>query len=194
MQERFLQIGRSLRNKPYLAYGLMLLLVSLTAWAIYSAVKLLMHTQAAVVPDQSFVAPSRPTQNLGQALEAVHVFGNPKALTMEAGYGMTIVGIFLNLIPEKSRALIALTGQSAQSYAPGETLSNGARIREIFADNVVLVQDGKLVKLTFPLQGIQFDMLPPLQPSLFAGGTHGESSSHGEHGRHHSSHSMRKGR
>lgn len=161
MSERVLKFLHYLPEKSYTAFFILFLLIAFAGWTIYSTVQTVREVNVPSVPDKNFVPPARPSQNFTEELQKVYVFGDPRGADLDAAYGMKLIGIFLNKQAKESRVLIALTGQAEKSYAIGETLSNGARVHEILKDSVVLVQDGKLVKLVFLLQGIQFNTLSP---------------------------------
>lgn len=113
------------------------------------------------LPEQTFSLPPIQKRDLKSSLEEANLFGSSQQV--EAGYGIKVVGIFLNNIPKQSRALLALQGEPAKSYGVNETLPNGARIMKITETEVFLLQKGKRVKLSFSLTPLNLNDKPPIE-------------------------------
>lgn len=133
-----------------------LLILAAAGWGIYNATQVYLNLNTPLPASKERIS-TAPKQNLMEGLHAIHVLGESALSNLpSADFGMKLQGIFLNPPPQNSRILIAMVGQPAQSYAVNDVLPNGARVYQILPDSVVLVQNGKLVKLSFPAMGIDF--------------------------------------
>ncbi len=160
MFDNLAHLWRTIRANAYIGWTILGLLVLWAAWMIYSSVNLYFDVSAPPPASKETITVNAPRQNLSQALQQVHVFGAVATSDIpSADFGMKLQAVFINPPPANSRALIVLTGQAAQSFAVGDTLPNGARVYQILPDSVVLMQNGKLVKLTFALQGLDFNSM-----------------------------------
>ena len=63
---------------------------------------------------------------------------------------LTLAGTIAGQDPAKGWAIIGQTAQDAKVYATGANIPGGARLKEVYADRVILERGGRLVALALP--------------------------------------------
>ena len=131
------------------------LVIALAAQLATLAWRVLTPEPAVVASDGSAAGPVVGTSVT--AIVNAHLFGN--AAVLATGDAASAPTTNLNLIlagtlaesdPAQGWAIIGETAQAARVYATGATLPGGARLREVYADRVILERAGRLESLPLP--------------------------------------------
>ncbi len=130
------------------------LVVALAAQLAALAWRMLTPEQAdgVPVPDATPVAGA----NLAAIVNA-HLFGSAAlpatgdaASAPNTNLRLVLAGTLAGADPAQGWAIIGETAQAARVYATGATVSGGARLREVYADRVILEHGGRLESLSLP--------------------------------------------
>lgn len=86
-----------------------------------------------------------------------HLFGSAAveatgdaASAPETNLRLTLAGTLAGADPAKGWAIIGESAQAARLYATGATVAGGARLKEVYADRVILERGGRLESLPLP--------------------------------------------
>ena len=118
-------------------------LVLVVALALVSAYWTWQLIAPRVVAAPSFSA--TPAAADAGALARRHLFGSggENAAVETRSGAVRLLGV-----ASPGRALIAVGGERARAYVPGESLTAGLVLREVHADHVVVARDGVLERIT----------------------------------------------
>lgn len=155
-------------DTKHITAGVWLLLLLLTVYVLYSTTQLVRQSYANLPVTTPFKPPIIGDKNLTAAISNIHIFDISK-VSSAIGLDIKLVGIFLNSPLQNSRALITVKGKNSTSYAVGEAMPNGIRLRQILPYSVTLIADGKLVSLALPTPPLDFSA-PFFSPGLFTKG------------------------
>jgi type II secretory pathway component PulC len=72
-----------------------------------------------------------------------------------------IVGIMYSTDPHQSQALIQAEDGFSKTYRQGDFLSPHLEIKEIQADGIIILNEGRFERLSLPKNDLRFDPLPP---------------------------------
>lgn len=87
------------------------------------------------------------------------LFGIPpldEKIVPETRSRLQLHGIFYATDPQQSQAIIAVEGDQAKVYHPGDVVDGSIKVHEIKSDEVILNRDGLLEKLVLPKKGLEF--------------------------------------
>ena len=134
--------------------------------------------QQGMVPVASPPATAAAGPNLSNIVGA-HLFGTAAieatgdaASAPATSLRLTLAGTIAGQDPAKGWAIIGQTAQDAKVYATGANIPGGARLREVYADRVILERGGRLETLALPRltgdasAGAVASRSPPPRPSL----------------------------
>lgn len=131
------------------------LVIALAAQLAALVWRVLVPPQAmAPVAGAPTAAPAGP--NLASIVGA-HLFGSAAveasgdaASAPATSLRLTLAGTIAGQDPAKGWAIIGQTAQDAKVYATGANIPGGARLREVYADRVILERGGRLEALALP--------------------------------------------
>lgn len=94
-----------------------------------------------------------------------HLFGNFQAIDTSAelpltGLQLRLLGVIKAIPDEFSKVIISEANQPGKVYGIGESLPDGVTVYAIVADGVILENGGRLEKLPFLRQPLQFQGMP----------------------------------
>lgn len=67
--------------------------------------------------------------------------------------GITLLGSFVHVDPQRSSAIIQLSGGKPRRYGIGEEIQTGIRLHAVYRERVELERNGRLENLSFPSPG-----------------------------------------
>lgn len=110
----------------------------------------------ATVPATDLQAPAATGPNIAGIVNA-HLFGSAAveatgdaASAPQTNLRLTLAGTLAGADPAKGWAIIGESAQAARVYATGATVAGGARLKEVYADRVILERGGRLESLSLP--------------------------------------------
>lgn len=114
----------------------------------------LLKSQVETKPDERITAP----------LLGTYVPDLKHAEVTDSHLAYIVVGIMYSAIPQQSQVLIQGEDGFSKLYRQGDFLSPSIQIKEIQADGVIILNQGRFERLSLPKNDLRFDPLPaPLQ-------------------------------
>lgn len=110
----------------------------------------------AMTPATDVQVPASTGPNIAGIVNA-HLFGSAAvdatgdaANAPQTNLRLTLAGTLAGADPTKGWAIIGESAQAARVYATGATVAGGARLKEVYADRVILERGGRLESLSLP--------------------------------------------
>jgi len=110
----------------------------------------------ATMPAADLQAPVATGPNIAGIVNA-HLFGSAAieatgdaANAPQTNLRLTLAGTLAGADPTRGWAIIGESAQAARVYATGATVTGGARLKEVYADRVILERGGRLESLSLP--------------------------------------------
>lgn len=125
---------------------------------ILSILNLLSSSQLIFNPTMITTTPYRAPSTVDlKQIAKLHLMGADESGNLPlASLGVNLVGIFLDNSGQSS-ALIAMASGDTQTYHTGDVLAPNVSIEKILSDQVIVRHNGRLEKLTLPIQPIDFN-------------------------------------
>lgn len=146
-------------NTPLIAAAVIFCVSIGLLWTAWNSVQSIWFSPVNTTSEH-YMPPQRI--NVGQ-LPTDHLMGASASTLGDlplASLGVTLIGIFAGN-QNNSIALIALSGGQSKIYRVGDNLAPNVSIEKILPYSVIVKHNGRLEKLTMPIQPLQFsEQLP----------------------------------
>ena len=156
-------------QSPWIPKFLCALLLSMTAIELLWGLKDLVwfnHTQARLFASQAVT--SVKTQAHVTPAVILSLFG--EAMTIDAQditvvlspLKITLVGILYAPKQEDCAVMLQMPDKEERIFHVGDTLIDGAQLKQVLRDEIFIIRQGRVERLSLPEKGLRFD--PPAKP------------------------------
>ncbi len=150
---------------PKLLCAILLLLISTELMWGVSSVLLFNRTQALLFAKHVKPVFKAPMATSAQAA-ILPLFGDSLVLdatsVVLSPLNVTLVGIFYTPNQADCEVILQLPNKQERVFHVGDTLVEGARLKQVERDEIFIVRQGRMERLSLPEKGLRFD--PPAKP------------------------------